>query len=357
MSSYNNNSEGQPPPAKRQRRSLGASDRVVLDVGGTKFITSASTLTSNSAYIASLLSDNWIESNHGEDEIFIDQDPVPFKVLLAYMRRGSIKVKDIDTDVLLLAEFLGIERLLLAVKVRWYCNIGRGPVHTTDDDIALAFDQEHGGIMRAISSGLFPYFLKQNDVNAEKEFATVRISKEAVAGRDRPQKCTLKEVGKSGPEHKAVIHGAMNCLHLKGYTHHESQLKTNETYTFSRRKHVAMSSGGVTDIFIPNNDEALVQERNNQVKQFAVVVRDGQDKIRGISAPAEFHEDESVRSNPLDGAVISNTGTWLEDNGFVTREDAYEDIFRDHFNSITGGNLKASMFSRVIVNERGDTSW
>ena len=125
MSSNNDNNdiEGQPPAAKRQRRSLGASDRVVLDVGGTKFITSASTLTSNSAYFASLLSDNWIESNNGEDEIFIDQDPVPFKVLLAYMRRGNIKVDDIDTDVLSLAEFLGMERLLLAVKVRWYCNI------------------------------------------------------------------------------------------------------------------------------------------------------------------------------------------------------------------------------------------
>ena len=149
-----------------------ASDRIVLDVGGTKFITAISTLTSNSSYFASLLSDNWIESNNGdEDEIFIDQDPVPFKVLLAYMRRGNIKVDDIDTDVLSLAEFLGMERLLLAVKVRWYCNIGRGPVVNTNDEIAVAFDQEHGGIMKAISAGLFPHFLKQNDVNTEKDYA------------------------------------------------------------------------------------------------------------------------------------------------------------------------------------------
>jgi len=141
------------------RRSLGTSDRVVLDVGGTKFITSVSTLTSNSSYFASLLSDNWTEqSNNGDDEIFIDQDPVPFKVLLAYMRRGNIKVDDIDTDVLSLAEFLGMERLLLAVKVRWYCNIGRGPIHTSDDEIAVAFDQEHGGIMKAISMVSFHTF-------------------------------------------------------------------------------------------------------------------------------------------------------------------------------------------------------
>ena len=125
MSSNNDNIEGQ-PPAKRQRRSLGASDRVVLDVGGTKFITSASTLTSNSAYFASLLSDHWIESNNGEDdEIFIDQIPFAFSILLDYMRRGNIKVGDINTDVLSLAEFLGMERLLLAIKVRWYATLAR----------------------------------------------------------------------------------------------------------------------------------------------------------------------------------------------------------------------------------------
>ena len=101
---------------------------MTLDVGGTKFITAASTLTSNSAYFASLFSDNWNHHDDAGDEIFLDQDPVPFEILLAYMRRGMIKVKDVDTNVLALAEFLGMERLLLAVKVRWYCNIGKGPM-------------------------------------------------------------------------------------------------------------------------------------------------------------------------------------------------------------------------------------
>jgi len=186
------------------RRSLGTPDRLVLDVGGTKFITSASTLTSNSSYFASLLSDNWIGSNNGEDnEIFIDQDPVPFKVLLAYMRRGNIKVDDINTDVLSLAEFLGMERLLLAVKVRWYCNIGRGPVVNKDDEIAVAFDQEHGGVMKAISSGLFPYFLKPNDIDYEKDFAVFNVSREI----DGNNMHTLKEIGnpENPEEHKSLV--------------------------------------------------------------------------------------------------------------------------------------------------------
>ena len=344
------------------RRSLGTQDRVVLDVGGTKFITSSSTLTSNSSYFASLLSDNWTEQSDtpGDNEIFIDQDPVPFKVLLAYMRRGGIKIDDIDTDVLLLAEFLGIERLLLAIKVRWFCNIGKGPVHSTDDEIAVTFDQEHGGIMKAISSGLFRYFLKQNNVDAEKEFATLRISK--VAGRTPGApfrlRCTLKEVGKLGPEHlTSGLHCALNGLHLKGYTHHESQLKTKDTYTYSRRKHdvATMSRGGVTDIFIPNDNETSAQERN--VKQFACVLKDKHDTIQAIGAPSEFHQDESIRSNPLLNSNINEPGPWLEDNGFVTREDAYEDIFREYIESSLSDNTTACMFSRVISKSRNDASW
>ena len=355
-----NNIEGQ-PPAKRQRRSLGASDRVVLDVGGTKFITSASTLTSNSAYFASLLSDNWIESNNGDDdEIFIDQDPVPFKVLLAYMRQGSIEIDDINTKVLLLAEFLGMERLLLAIKVRWYCNIGKGPVVTTDDEIAVAFDQEHGGIMKAISSGLFPNFLKQNDIDAEKEFAKLCVSKVAGAP-DAPLmlRFMLKEIGKLGPDRRVGgITTALNCLHLKGYTHYESQLKTKYTYTFSRRKHSIIMSSEATDIFIPNDNEASAQERNGHIKQFACVLTDKHDKIEMIGAPSEFHQDESVWSNPLNGAGIREPDpSWLEDNGFATREIAYEDIFRDPFKAECANDVKVSIFSRMTSKSRDDASW
>ena len=349
----NNNIEGQPPAAKRQRRSLGASDRVVLDVGGTKFITSSSTLTSNSAYFASLLSDNWIESNNGRDEIFIDQIPSAFSILLDYMRQGSIEIDDINTKVLLLAEFLGIERLLLAVKVRWYCNIGKGPVHTTDKEIAVAFDQQHGGIMRAISAGLYPYFLKPNDVDAEKEFATLRVVRTPVEGYK------LEEVGKPGSERSTSrLNCAFNGLHLKGYTNYENELRTlKDTYTFSRRKH-AMTDSEATDIFIPNNDEIEDQERNGYVKQFVTVLT-GEDENRMpkviILAPAEFSKDESMRSSPLRGTSFRNPGPWLEDNGFVTREKTFEDIFREVISELE--YVQLSIFSRVTSKTRDDESW
>ena len=163
--------------AKRQKRaalSSCSSARITRDVGGTTFTTSSDTLTSNSTYFASLFR-RWSSSSDDNDdynidggtttnnEIFIDQDPEPFRILLAYMRRGQIRVDDIDESVLSLAEFLGIDQLLLAVKIRWYCNIGTGPIiiglsttTTTDEDIAIEFDKEHGGIRRAMWSGLLP---------------------------------------------------------------------------------------------------------------------------------------------------------------------------------------------------------
>ena len=84
------------------------------------------------------------------------------------MQRGTIKVDDAKNNVLILAEFLGLDRLILAAKVRWYCNIGKGPVSAeqSDKDIAAAFNGVHGGILKAISDGLFPFFLKQDDARS-----------------------------------------------------------------------------------------------------------------------------------------------------------------------------------------------
>jgi len=119
---------------------------------------------------------------------------------------------------------------------------------------------------------------------------------------------------------------------------------------------------GATDIFIPNNDERG-QQRNSHVKQFTIfgAAENENRTARMIGAPAEFNEDESVRSDPLRIAVIMDPDpSWLEDNGFVNREDAYEDIFREHLSTMTNDasqavagnntavNAKLSLFSRLI---------
>ena len=338
------------PPPKRQKFSSNASGPITLNVGGTKFITSSSTLKHQILLILNLfLSDNWVESkNNGDDEIFIDQDPEPFKILLGYMRRGNIKVEDIDTDVLALAEFLGIERLLLAVKVRWYHNIGKRSVLTTADEIAAAFDTEHGGVRNAIAAGLFPLFRKQDDVNADKDYAILTITK--VDGSNR-RLITVNEVPGPKEETEAIV-GALNGLHLKGYVFHEKQLdkykaESKETFTISRRRHSTMCSDA-TNIFIPDGHERSEHKGRGSVKQFAIAVsfRESGDEI--ILAPAEFNEDESKRSNPYGDTIITQCDTWLENNGFVTREENYEDMFQHVFKD--GSRLmECKIFSRNIV--------
>ncbi|KAL7550851.1 hypothetical protein ACHAWF_014048 [Thalassiosira exigua] len=132
----------------RGLRTRGKGEPPELDVGGTGFVAAASTLTSNSTYFDALLSANGRSNDDGN----------LFDKLLGYMRRGMIKTEDVDADLLALVEFLGVERLLVAVKVRSYQNIGLGPYmsEATAEEVAAAFDRVHGGILQAVSSGSLP---------------------------------------------------------------------------------------------------------------------------------------------------------------------------------------------------------
>ena len=328
----------------------GATDRIVIDVGGTKFPTSTQTLTSNSTYFASLLSGDWMDSTDCEDGIFLDRDPVAFGKLLDYMRQGMIKVEAIDINVLILAEFLGLDRLLLAVKVRWYCNIGKGPVDADSDEaIAVAFDAVHGGISKAISYGLFSFFLNQDNVNAEKDRAIM-----TVFGEQFGKVVSVNEIvdGTCGPSIVCGgIFGALNGLHATGYTSPGQNLKRNYTYnnrvfySFSRRRHSAIRVGDATTILIPTEDE-IKKRRESSAKQFAVYTMNSEQATEWILAPAEFiRGDEDIIdevndiSNPYAEALIThdqdpdeqngdapNGGLylWLERNKFTTAEKGHE---------------------------------
>ena len=345
-------------PINRQTQIIGSSDRVVLDVGGTKFVAAASTLTSNSAYFSSLLSDNWYESN-SQTEIFLDQIPSTFGILLDFMREGFIKIDDINERVLALAEFLGVERLLLAVKIRWYHNIGRGPVLSLDEEITSEFDQKYGGITKAISAGLFPHFVKQDDINADKDYAVLITSYDPIGERAQIiiPTTSVKLVGEQAPEKKARgLAGALNGLHMKGYTFHEKQLdrfsNSRERFTFSRRRHFALRSEA-TGILVSNenNDD---QRGSGYMKQFASYMMNGENGHDCVMVPVEFIEDESDpdRSNPFYGESIAPCGTWLEDNGFIYREEEYEDLFHNYFNSSDCNRI----FSRMVVRDNWDQS-
>eukprot|EP00966_Prymnesium_polylepis_P114951 2656574-Prymnesium_polylepis.1 len=145
-------------------------DGVAINVGGTRFTTNASTLTASSAYFQRLFSDRWAEA---ADDYFLDRDPEPFGILLSFMRSGQLKLPKEDPalaeSILLEAEFLGLNGVSRVVKARAHRNWN--PEWSGDDEAAAtAFDEEHGGLLPAISSGVLPsrYFTTKPDAPKSK---------------------------------------------------------------------------------------------------------------------------------------------------------------------------------------------
>ena len=333
-----------------------SSTPISLNVGGTKFITSASTLISNSVYFESLLSGNWIESNDSSEELFLDHDPTPFGILLAFMRKGMINVADIDTDVMMLAEFLGIEKLLTAIKVRWYCNIGRGPVLTSESETAAAFDQQYGGIRSAISQGLFPTFLKQDDINAEKDLAVVDAYQQGDSGDEPDGMCySFSEIITNSRLHCDSLVGALNGLFDKGYTRREASLdrhydELTDAVVFSRRKHSTISlEDSATQIFIPTNAEIQQQREATSVKQFVLVCQDDPISTDEILIPAAIGEGQDLVS-PF-ATRRHNEDLWLHRHQFTTREEELEKLFDSYFKLLRQRTYLCKIYSRMIPRE------
>lgn len=145
---------GAPPMSKRARG--GDPDRVVLNVGGTEFATSRSTLEPCSSYFARRFSEEWAGGAAGE--IFLDLDADCFRVLLSCMRRRSALLPAADLDlcarVLLDAQYLGIDFLLDEVKatVQRHTHPADASRHTAE-----AFDAEHTpDLLEAIKAGVLP---------------------------------------------------------------------------------------------------------------------------------------------------------------------------------------------------------
>ena len=108
----------QPDEEQAEPRATRRTDRIVVDVGGTRFTTSASTLTSASEYFERLLSPRWCAEP--PEELFLDRDPEPFKILLTYMRTGLLELSKDDPSmarrVMVEAEFLGMQGFIDCVK-------------------------------------------------------------------------------------------------------------------------------------------------------------------------------------------------------------------------------------------------
>ncbi len=150
--------------------------RVVLNVGGRRFETYASTLTCCSSYFCSQFSDVWssqhLHHHHGKEQHhpFIDQDPEAFAVLLSFMRCGFIKEDELTEKVLFQAELFGVDQLVREVKMKAYRSYYPG-FSGDDDTAARKFVEEFGSIAQAVTSGLLPGILQRN--KPRYEYATL----------------------------------------------------------------------------------------------------------------------------------------------------------------------------------------
>ncbi|XP_024539323.1 BTB/POZ domain-containing protein At4g30940 [Selaginella moellendorffii] len=108
-----------------QRMALKRSDRVRINVGGTPFITSSTTIANAGAdsMLCSLLNENWEPATrdpqrHEQDEIFIDRDPALFAVLLDLLRTGELRTPHGIPHGMLVREavFYGIDRHVKAAS-------------------------------------------------------------------------------------------------------------------------------------------------------------------------------------------------------------------------------------------------
>ena len=163
-------SSGPTPPAghSRQRTDTGPTPptaarphgRVILNVGGTRFESSRTTLEAASSYFQSLLV-RWDDVSSQEEPFFIDADPDAFKVLLSCMRGGSLLLPKLDLDLssrtLLLAEYLGMDGFLCKIKAKAYANMRPAAAADLDQSAAAAaFDETYGTLQQAIDAEVLP---------------------------------------------------------------------------------------------------------------------------------------------------------------------------------------------------------
>lgn len=88
---------------------------IKLNVGGTVFTTTETTLTKESRYFAALLSGDY--SDRDGDDVFVDRDPAHFAVVLQYLRGGLASVPPDLTaaGILAEAEFFLVDGLMAAM--------------------------------------------------------------------------------------------------------------------------------------------------------------------------------------------------------------------------------------------------
>mmetsp|Transcript_29217 Transcript_29217/g.42890 ORF Transcript_29217/g.42890 Transcript_29217/m.42890 type:complete len:378 (-) Transcript_29217:231-1364(-) len=352
-----------------------AGERIKLDVGGTIFHTSIATLTGCSAYFQSKFSVQWgfdeSDGDYLEDNvIFVDQNPEPFKVLLAYMREGCVDCRKLTRNVLLQAEFLGIDTLLSAVKYRCYAN--KFPEFSGGaNEVIDAYNQRYGDMLGGIIAGVLPLYLKKRD--ERKEFALLGKS----AGRfilQGPKKL-YDDDGEFSSESGLVpicstFLDCLNWLGMNGFTKvdcPECVLHDGIRRIFFSRKLLNSGEDNHWDRVIIDNEGADREPDKKQYATLTVEVRSAVLDTGGVGMLREVARIDADIGKTSEIEISGRTETtsiskvagineatsvscmnWLQHNGYTRREVELEDFYNSAQN--VQPEKKVSIYSRIPPN-------
>ena len=218
--------------------SLRPHGRVMLDVGGTRFVSSKTTLEGSSSYFSALLT-RWDEDT--TEPLFIDGDADAFSELLSFMRSGALMLPQGDVRlcarVLLQAESLGMDALLDEVKAQTYANLHPGTHQDETRPLARAFDEEFDSLAAAIRSKVLP----------DRYFAP------APAPPPEPKR-TIKALLPAAPGYRALF--------------------TRGVFDYGEARNVHVSQRFAESESLHIVSWALVEDRDGQQRVDAVVQRD-----------------------------------------------------------------------------------
>jgi hypothetical protein len=326
----------------RRRRDL-----VEINVGGRNFAAAISTLRANSSYFDALFSREWYSE---EETVFVDQDPDVFAILQSFIRLRSIDSTKVTEDVLLQAEFLGMDRLLAAVKCVAYCNMN--PNFTgSDEEAVTGFDLKYQGITEAFSLGVLPKYLTEQK-GQQKDYASITVHETWLAPKgDRYSYISEMYVDvhvtddvtdhsvEDGSLPDVVVPDchrfldALNWLHKHGYTARESDFdsmhegSSSIILLFSKKVQQRTASTGLSNL-IRTKTKATHEE---DCKQFAALVywkmsckADVQADVGTVCEYSDVLETWTwnTRISNHEHDTLVDGMNWLHKEGYTTQEDS-----------------------------------
>lgn len=343
----------------RRRRPMG--DRITLDVGGKIFGVSRTTLASNSSYFATQFSTMWTRDGDDDDgdddglnvqirrneytpsnDYFLDQDPKAFSVLLKFMRQRVIPLKDLDNvDVLLLAEFLGMDNLLESIQARSYCN-AHPSFKGTEQEAIEQFILSYGTIHQAIVDGLLTRLFVTPTPSVQ--FATITYGPHGYDGFDVVRLETIEMEGQPATANLLPLLGALNWMSVHGYTavkkEMEHSFRWGDESVFVKSTYHFRSFPSSRLFLLPR--EAAERHYNEQhtKKIYAMVLSDSENRFI-LYPPMVAHRVIIGRVNRrCENSVFcqkkhwpSNERSplrWLQKKEYTTREAELENVVRTH---------------------------